>query len=150
MSKVRFNNVRLKGVASAVPAQVRTLEDDKKVFNEAEVRKISASTGVMRRHIVSPGVCTSDLCLAAAEPLLAAAGWGRETVDVLVFVSQTPDYVLPATSCSLHSRLQLSKNCAAFDVNLLLVYLWTVAGRNLIAAGGASRALVMVGDTINS
>lgn len=149
MSKVRLDNVRLKGVASAVPAQVRTLEDDKKIFDEAEVNKISASTGVTRRHIVSPGVCTSDLCLAAAEHLLAGSGWGNGSIDVLVFVSQTPDYVLPATSCSLHSRLKLSKNCAAFDVNLgcsgYIYGLWLAS--SLLASGGGKRALVLVGDT---
>jgi 3-oxoacyl-[acyl-carrier-protein] synthase-3 len=118
----------------------------------AKAEKISQSTGVRQRRVAPNGTCTSDLCLAAAERLLDQLGWSRDSVELLVFVSQTPDYVLPATSCSLHSRLGLSKSCAAFDINLgcsgYVYGLWVTS--QLVASLGGSRALLLVGDTITS
>ncbi|PLY16319.1 MAG: ketoacyl-ACP synthase III [Sedimenticola sp.] len=150
MSEVSFPGVRIRGVAAAVPDQVRTLADDAKVFGEDEVRKVSESAGVKQRHISSI-LCASDLCFAAAERLLAESDCPAEDVDALVFISQTSDYILPATSCCLQERLGLSKDCATFDVNLGCsghVYgLWVVS--SLIASGAARRALVLSGDTIH-
>ena len=77
-------------------------------------------------------------------------GWTPDDVDLLVFVSQTPDYVLPPTSSSLHARLGLSRRCAVFDLNLgcsgYVYGLW-VAATLIRSAGG--RALLLVGDTIS-
>lgn len=147
---MKINGVRLIGLASAVPETIRTIKEDANVFNEVEIAKISESSGVVRRHVVTGGMCTSDLCFAAAESLLASSQVERNTIDTLVFVSQTPDYVLPATSCSLHGRLKLEKKCASFDVNLgcsgYIYGLWLAS--NLIAGGGAKRVLLLAGDTI--
>lgn len=57
--------------------------------------------------LVWPGQTASDLCRAAAESLLAAHPSCRDEVDALVFVSQSPDYDLPATACILQQRLGL-------------------------------------------
>ena len=82
---------------------------------------------------------------------MAKAEWQPSSIDALVFVSQTPDYVLPATSCCLHDRLRLAKSCACFDVNLgcsgYAYGLWLAS--SLLAAGGASRVLLLAGDTIS-
>jgi 3-oxoacyl-[acyl-carrier-protein] synthase-3 len=77
-------------------------------------------------------------------------GWEPDSVDALIFVSQTPDYLLPATSCTLHRRLGLSKHCMAFDIILGCsgyVYGLFVACR-LVAGVGVRRLLLLVGDTI--
>jgi 3-oxoacyl-[acyl-carrier-protein] synthase III len=143
-------SVRLVGLASAVPVAIRTVDDETGVFGDEEARRISRSVGVRQRHVVSDGMCASDLCYAAAERLLQDLGWNRESVDVLLFVSQTPDYLLPATACALHNRLKLAKHCAAFDVNLgcsgYVYGLWIVS--SLLTGGRKKRALLLAGDTI--
>ena len=145
------SGVRIAGLVGAVPSNVRTILEDAEGGGGMEAEKISQSTGVRQRHVAPKGICTSDLCLAAAERLLDELGWSRDSVRLLVFVSQTPDYVLPATSCSLHGRLGLSESCAAFDVNLgcsgYVYGLW-VASQLVGSARGVSRALLLVGDTI--
>ena len=151
MADSRIDGVRLAGIAMAVPANVRTFEDDVEAFGEEDARKISAATGVRSRRVAGIGLCTSDLCAAAADRLLNDLDWDRGSLDALVFVSQTPDHVLPSTSCLLQARLNLPKRCAAFDVNLgcsgYVYGLWIVS--SLLAAGGVRRALLLVGDTIS-
>lgn len=141
-------NVRIAGIACAVPGpSVPVLGPDA----GAELQKVTSSTGVSSRHVALPDVCTSDLCQAAAERLCVELSWDMSTIDLLVFVSQTPDAVLPSTACILHGKLGLSAGCAAFDVNLgcsgYVYGLQLVA--SLINSGQARRALLLVGDTIS-
>src|SRR5215831_13090152 len=96
-----ISRVQIAGIASAVPRQVRACAEEEATFGADEIRKISESSGVVSRHVAG-SLCTSDLCLAAANRLLDSLGWDRGSIDTLIFVSQTPDYLLPATSCSLH------------------------------------------------
>ena len=140
--------VRIRGVASAVPDKVVTSKDDSAVFGEAEMEKIASTTGIRERRVAPEGICTSDLCIAAADELLERTGVARDSLDALILVTQTPDYVLPATACSLHGRIGLATGCAAFDVNLgcsgYTYGLWMAA--HLIAGGGASRVLLLAGE----
>jgi 3-oxoacyl-[acyl-carrier-protein] synthase-3 len=150
MSQTTIKGVNIQGIASAVPEHIRTVEDDARLFPDSDVLKISKSTGVLKRHVVTGSLSTSDLCFAAAERLLDESRVGRDSIDTLIFVSQTPDFILPATSCSLHGRLRLEKRCASFDVNLgcsgYIYGLWLAS--SLIACGSAKRVLLLVGDTI--
>ena len=150
MGAVTLKGVRLAAVAAAVPQQVRTLEQDARVFGAEEVRKVSDSTGVKVRH-VSAELCTTDLCFAAAEKILAELPTENKSIDALIFVSQTADHVLPASACTLQDRLGLSTDCAAFDINLgcsgYVYGLWVAAG--LIAGGAVQRVLLLAGDTIS-
>src|SRR2546425_1492331 len=116
MAGGKIQNVQIAGIACAVPEAVRTLEDLETVFGVEQSRRVSKSVGVIRRHVSTGGLCTSDLCFIAAEKLLEQMPWERSSIDLLVFVSVTPDYVAPATACTLQHRLNLSRNCAAFDV----------------------------------
>lgn len=145
-----LRGVRVTGIASAVPETVAPVEAFNEQFGPAAVAKISASTGVSSRHIVSAH-CTSDLCAEAARRLLQEASVDPASIDALIFVTQTPDYVLPATACVLQGSLGLPDHAAAFDVNMgcsgYVYGLWLAS--SLIASGGAARVLLLVGDTIS-
>lgn len=149
MASYRVKGTSVRGVVAAVPA-CKEVNPDSLGFPQEEALKITESVGVRERHIAGPGVCTSDLCFAAAEVLLKRVSWARESVDALLFVSQTFDYILPATSCVLHGRLALPKRCVALDVGMgcsgYVYGMWLAS--NLIA-GGCKRVLLLVGDTIS-
>lgn len=137
------------GIATVVPPQEVDVQNQSQ--KGLDLGKVIANTGVKSRRIAAPGVCTSDLCAKAAERLFEGLQCERGSVDLLLFVSQTPDYVLPATACSLHGRLGLGKSCGAFDMNLGCsgyVYALSLAAAYL-QAGAASRVLLLVGDTIS-
>lgn len=150
MAQLEISHTRIAGVSAAVPNQDAAVDDGAGTFGPEAVAKFAASTGVERRP-VGGELCSSDLCHAAAERLLNDLGWERDTIESLVFVSQTPDYLLPATSCSLHARLGLSKSCAAWDINLgCSGYTYGLAAASqFIQCGSARRSLLLVGDTIN-
>lgn len=144
-------NLGLRGVVCALP---RT-EIDNSTFVERfgadSVADVTRMIGVHTRRRAADDQTTADLCQAAANTLLDDLGWQRDSVDAIVFISQTPDYVLPATACALHGRLGLHPACAAFDINLgcsAYAYgLWLAA--KMLDGQAICRVLLLVGDTIS-
>ena len=150
-NQVRFvKNVRIKGIACALPEKVEEVTSMYEAFGAESVNKIISSTGVERRHVVTHE-SSSDLCLSAAERLISDLGIDKSTIDTLIFVSQTHDYTLPATACVLQERLGLPMQTAALDVAMgcsgYVYGLWMAA--SLLSGGGSKRALLLVGDTIS-
>jgi 3-oxoacyl-[acyl-carrier-protein] synthase-3 len=146
MAKSEVGGVRIAGIASAVPTQVLGLESLTFIDPEAAV-KIAENVGVKTRRIAHPTVCTSDLCYAAAVRLMQELDWKPEEIAGLIFISQTPDYFVPATSYVLHARLGLPVSCYVFDVNLgcsgFVYGLW-MAGSLMQNVKG--KVLLLVGD----
>lgn len=108
------------------------------------------STGIRARRRASAETTSSDLCFEAAEILIEQLGWEKSEIDALVFVSQTPDYILPATSCVLQQRLGLSKECYTLDISLGCsgwVYSLSVISA-LLQNGTMKKGLLLAGDTI--
>ena len=149
MADISIVGAGIRGVASAVPQRAEGLAELAAVFGEAEAQKLQANTGVRTRHVGRPDQCASDLCCAAAQTLLQDLHWDPASLDALLFVSQSFDYFLPATSCCLHGRLGLSKSCAVFDVGMgcsgYVYGLWIAAS---LMKSGLKRILLLAGDTI--
>lgn len=148
MAYLHYSNVRIAGIAAGVPKRVvNNLTDEENISKEYTPEDYVKATGVVQRH-VSKTLCTSDLCYEAAEKLIADLQWDKSEIDALVFVSQTADYILPATSCILQDRLGLSKECYATDCALGCsgwVYgLSQVMG--LLCTGEIKKALLLAGD----
>ena len=119
MAIITYSNVGISALAACVPKTViDNYEYDLDVFPKEDVRKVVDKIGVYKRHFADDTTCASDLCFAAAEKLISDNGIDRSEIDLLVFVSQTPDYRMPATSILLQHRLGLPTSCIAFDVNL--------------------------------
>lgn len=155
MIKARLDGIRICGMHVALPAEVRGLEQEGLFDSPAEMERLIKSIGVSRRHVADKGICTSDLCQAAAQRLLQQLGWGPDDVDVLLFVTQSADYVIPATACALQDRLGLA-DCMAYDINLgcsgYVYGLWSAATllKTLVIEGRPARALVLAGDVSTS
>lgn len=150
MAFLEFKNVRIAGMAAGVPKNIASnlhpTEEDN-ISSEYAPEDFVATTGVEERR-VSKTLCTSDLCYGAAEKLIADLGWDKKEIDGILFVSQTPDYILPATACILQDRLGLTKECYATDMSIgcsgWLYGLSSLAA--LVSNGGLKKALLMVGD----
>ena len=144
MAFLEFKNVRITGFSAGVPKNVVKTKSRNPKYSDDEFIK---SVGVVEKRI-DDAFTTSDLCYHAAEQLIADLNWDKKDIDALIFVSQFPDYVLPATSCILQDRLGLSRDCYAMDISSGCsgwVYgLCSVS--SLISNGGVKKALLLVGD----
>ncbi len=149
MAKCTIGGATLRGVVSAVPSRRFDNFTDATGFTEDEVRKVVGMAGVRSRRMAGDSVCSSDLCQAAAASLLEKIGWEKDSVDALIMVTQSPDYLLPSTACLVQMKLGLPTTCAAFDVGLGCsgypygLYL----GALMLSGGGIKRALVLHGET---
>lgn len=143
-----MSNVTLKGVATCVPPTIVDNQKDNN-FDAKEVKKIVAMAGIKRRRVVDANTCSSDLCRISALQLMDSLGWSPDSIDALIFVTQTPDYFIPSTSSLLHRDLGLSKHCAVFDVGLgcsgYPYGLWISS--MILNTSNAKRVLLLDGET---
>ena len=149
MTLSRIGGSRIAGVVTCVPPRIANNLDCGALYGETEVRKVVAMAGVRQRRLVDANVTAADLCFEASAKLLDRLGWSRESITGLIFVTQSPDYWLPSTSCVVHKWLGLSENCAAFDLGLGCsgypygLYL----AATMLQSGGQQRILVLHGET---
>lgn len=119
MPILNFRHVGITSLAACVPSHViDNYHYDLDLWPEEEVKKVVDKVGVTERRFVDDKTCASDLCFAAAEKLIADNNINRDEIDLLVFLSQTPDYRMPATSILLQDRLGLPTTTMAFDIQL--------------------------------
>jgi len=147
MAVFTIQNIKLSGISGCVPKQI---EDNKNLslLTENERELFIKTVGIRYRRVAPKGVTASDLCFTAVEKLLNDLNWNREEIKILVFITQTPDYIIPNTSSVLQEKLKLSKNCIAFDVNLGCsgyVYGLSIIG-GLLQNMVGGKALLLVGD----
>lgn len=143
-----INDVDIAAIASTVPAAKINNFDLADSFGEVEVKKIIKNIGVETRHVATAMQTTSDFCYESAVRVIEKLNWEPESIGALIFVSQTPDYQLPATACVLQSRLGLSKKTIAYDVNLgCSGYVYGLYLASTLIVSGIDRVLLLVGDT---
>jgi len=118
MALLRFSNIGMTGIAAAVPQTVINNYGYTQHFPADQVKEVVDKIGIKERRFADDKTCSSDLCCAAAEKLIHEMGINKSEIDLLVFVSQTPDYRMPATSIILQDRLGLSNRTLAFDISL--------------------------------
>jgi 3-oxoacyl-[acyl-carrier-protein] synthase-3 len=148
---VKTHGAEVAGIVSCVPKRVVDNQFFIEKFGEESVSDVVKMIGVNSRRWVAEESTTSDLCAEAGRALLTKLGWKPQSVDAVIFVSQTPDFRLPASACVLQNKLGISVSCIAFDVNLgcsgYPYALWL--GMTMIQSGAAKRVLLAVGDTIS-
>ena len=119
MPVVSYQNVGITAMAACVPRKViNNYEYDLDIWPKEEVKKVVDKVGVFERRFADEKTCSSDLCFAAAEKLIADNNIDRNEIDLVIFLSQTPDYRMPATSILLQDRLKLPMTTMAFDISL--------------------------------
>ena len=136
-------------IAIYLPETVETNEFLKAQHPRWDMDLIYAKTGVRARHWAAPGQCASDLGVEAAQRLFAQHQIDRQTIDFLLFCTQTPDYPLPTTACLMQQRLGLPTSVGALDFNLGcsgFVYGLALAD-GLIHSGAARRVLLITAET---
>src|SRR5256886_6918741 len=136
-------------IASYLPARELTNEALASEVGDWPADQIFEKTGIRSRRIAAEGECASDLGVAAARRLFESGACAPGDVDFLISCTQSPDYFLPATACTMQARLGLPTSCGAVDISQGcsgFVYGLALAKR-LVEAGTASRVLLVTADT---
>lgn len=145
-----FKNIKVQGFAACVPKHIESNENLELLGDSEQIRKFIETTGIVQRHTVKgQSIRSSDMCLASAEKLIEELNWNKEDLDCLIFVSQTGDYIFPATSCILQHKLGLSKECFTLDISLgcsgWIHGMATISA--LLQKGGFKKGILLAGDT---
>ena len=141
---------RIASLATYVPPRLLTNADLEKMVDTTD-EWILQRTGIRERHVVDPGVATSDLAAEAAIEAIRRAGLQPADIELIIVGTTTPDTIFPCTACVLQHRIGAA---GAWGFDLLaacsgFVYALTTASR-LIVSGAQKNALVVGADVMSS
>jgi len=140
----------IKSLATYVPPRLLTNEDLEKLVDTTD-DWILQRTGIRERHVVEPGVTTSDLAKEAAVAAIERAGLTPDDIDLIIVGTVTPDMLFPSTACLVQHKIgasrawgfDLSAACSAFTYSLTV-------GAKMVSSGAVKHALVIGADVMSS
>ena len=141
---------KIASLGTYVPPRLLTNADLEKMVDTSD-DWIMQRVGVRERHIVDPGVATSDLGKEAALLAIERAGLTPKDISLIVVGTVTPDMMFPSTACLVQNKIgadhawgfDVSAACSAFTYSL------TVASQ-MVASGAHKHALVVGADVMSS
>jgi 3-oxoacyl-[acyl-carrier-protein] synthase-3 len=151
MGLLKFNNMGIKALSATIPKNRVKTKGCTKYFSVEQINKFIETTGIEERRFIDKDKCASDLCYDAACNLFDNTDVCKEDIDILIFISQTPDYKSPGTSIDLQNKLGLPQSVIAYDLNLscsgfihglLMAYAF-------LGLPNIKNVLLMVGDTLS-
>ena len=150
MASFSFSNVHIAGIACAVPTKNTQIMDFSEQFGEKELKKFIKNTGVCSKFDKSKNQTTADFCVEAAKALISKKSLDVKSIDACVFVTQTADYIQPATAHVIHKRLGLKTDCMVYDVNLgCSGYIYALQMcASLLQNGDVNRVLLLTGEIL--
>lgn len=149
MALLKFNNVGMTSISGCVPSKISSnLDLD---MPEEALEKLIGSIGIKEKRIADADVTSSDLCYKAAVKLLEDNKVDISSIDMLLFLSLTPDYITPPTSAVLQQKLGLPKSTACLDLSLACSgFVYALSTAFAYASNpGINKVLLLVGDTVS-
>jgi len=137
------------GLGSYIPEKVVTNTDLEKFLDTSD-EWIRTRTGIVERRYAKESEATSDLATIAAKRAIEDAKISPEDIDLIIVGTNSPDMLYPATACLVQEKLNLSKKCAAFDLQAGCpgwIYT-TVVGSQFIQSGAYKNVLVIGAEAI--
>ncbi|MCK5848526.1 MAG: ketoacyl-ACP synthase III [Caldisericia bacterium] len=149
MSVSNINNIAIEGIASCVPShEVNNYETKNNIYGDS-LEGLIRATGVEKRRVFEHhSATTKDISVKAAEKLFKYGSFSKQDFGAIVFVTSSPDNIMPNNSTHVQYLMNFPKNIACFDINHACAGypygLWTSA---LIANNIQQKVLLLVGDT---
>jgi len=145
-----LRRARISSLATFVPPRLLTNADLERLVETTD-EWILQRTGIRERHIVDPGVATSDLAAEASREAIRRAGLTPEDIDFIVVGTTTPDMIFPSTACLVQTKIG-ANHAWGFDLGAAcsgFTYALTTAAQ-MIASGASKHALVIGADVMSS
>lgn len=156
MDVLALSGVRLDGVAACLPARaVDNLAACTRLYGDAaKAQSVVKATGIVTRRVAEPGVSSLDLCVRAADALLAKrpdTDALKKMIGAVVAVTFTPARAMPGNACQAQHLLGLPDDVLAFDVGLACSgYPYGLYLAGLLARQTGRPALLLDGDVQTS
>src|SRR5437764_13156318 len=146
-----MHRAAIKAVTSYFPEGELTNARLAEEFGDFTAEKIFDKTGISVRRIAAEDECSSDLGIGAALRLFDRGACSAEDVDFLILVTQSADYLVPTTACTMQDRLGLRTDCGAIDMNQgCSGYVYGLAlAKSLVEAKTARNVLLITADTFS-
>ena len=90
------------GTGSYTPKKVVTNDDLSEIVDTSD-EWIQTRTGIRERRFAEDDEATSDMALEAAERAIHTAGIAKESIDLIIVATMTPDMPFPSTACLLQT-----------------------------------------------
>jgi 3-oxoacyl-[acyl-carrier-protein] synthase III len=151
MALIKFKNVGITAISACVPKKVISNYDLGYMMSKETMEKMVNSIGIKEKRFAKKDVTTSDLCFKAAKKLMDDNEIDPKSIDMLLFLTLTPDYIMPPTSSILQHRLGLPEQTACLDLSLAcsgFVYSLSTAFA-YASSQGINRVLLLVGETMS-
>jgi len=151
MALFKFKNIGIEALSATVPRNVIKTRSLSHIYSEEHLEKFIEATGVEERRFATADVCSSDLCVKSVNQIFEKININKDDINALFFVSETPDYIVPATSVILQDKLGLSKNTLVYDLNMacggfiqsmLMAYIY-------LQMPNINHVLILIGDTLS-
>lgn len=151
MATIRYQGVGIRAMSACVPQHIVYNKDLGYLIPEEEIEKTIQNIGVVERRVVDDDVCASDLAYKAAVQLMEDNQIDPASIDVLLFMSQTADYRIPATAPILQHRLGLSVDTLCLDLSLgCSGFVFALSTAFAYASmEGVNRVLLLDGETFS-
>lgn len=152
--KAKFDKAKISGISVCVPPKCINIDDClESVFqnDEKTLKRMKKISGLQTRFIADDNISTSDLGYEASKNLLKMMEFDKNKLDILIFITQTPDFFMPSCANYLHKRLNLNTNTIAFDVNQACAgYLYGLfLAFSFLQNDSAKNVLLVCGDTLS-
>ena len=116
---LKFQNKKITGILTILPSKEVTFEEEMGNYNfsKEQSAKLQKIMGYGSHRIVEENVCCSDLAIRGLNYLFENNLLNKQDIDALIFVTQTPDYLMPATSFIVHGAAGLRNDVYCVDIN---------------------------------
>ena len=149
-----FKNKRITGILSILPKRIVAFEEEMGNYNFSESKslRLKKVMGYNTHRLAEKGQCSSDFCVHGLQYLFDQGLLDRDSIDALLFVSQSPDYYMPPTSNLIQGHfglkqdmicLDINQGCAGFEVGLIEAFM-------LLEQEAVNKVVLMNADVLSS
>lgn len=147
MEIFKIRGIHIDGVVSCVPENKIDNETSLGEMYGDEAKLIMESTGIRTRYLANPGTSSSDLCIACAEKLMKGTKTAVEDIGAVIFVTFTPDKLMPFNAGIVQDKLGLSKEIPSFDISLACSgYAYGLYVASTFAKASGKKVMLLDGD----
>ena len=114
-----FRNKRISGILTVLPQKAIKFEDEIEnySFSPAKCMKLKLAMGYKEHRVAGPGQTSVDFAIHGLQYLFDNGMLQKDEIDAVLFVSQSPDYIMPPSSNIIQGHFGIKHDCICMDIN---------------------------------